>query len=145
VKIERQVKRLPIKSLKGEYVKPLTFSTYVCVVAFVGATSGCASYHVSSNVESTPSAPQTTTTAVFIAEDSLPGRKYTEMGLIEVSIKKLTLFHKDPTKELANEALIEKAKSLGASAVIKVKYKTGVGFTTWGYIDASGTAVKFIE
>jgi uncharacterized protein YbjQ (UPF0145 family) len=81
----------------------------------------------------------------LISEDSLPGRNYTEIGPIEVSVKKLTLFHKDPTKELANEALIEKAKSVRANAIINVKYKTGVGFTTWGYIDASGTAVKFIE
>lgn len=60
-------------------------------------------------------------------------------------MKKLTLFHKDPTKEQANEDLIEKARLLSADAVINVTYKSGVGFTTWGYINAKGTAVKFDE
>jgi uncharacterized protein YbjQ (UPF0145 family) len=32
---------------------------------------------------------------------------------------------------------------LGADAVINIKYKSGVGLTTWGYIDANGVAVKF--
>ena len=82
---------------------------------------------------------------VLLAEDGLPGRKYTELGPIEVSVKKLTVFHKDPTKEQANEALIEKARSIGANAVVNVKYTSGIGFTTWGYIDAKGVGVKLVE
>ena len=82
---------------------------------------------------------------VIIAEDSLPSRKYNAIGPVEVSVKKLTLFHKDPTKELANEALSEKARAIGADAVINVTYRSGVGFTTWGYIDASGTGVKLAD
>ncbi|WP_088279877.1 heavy metal-binding domain-containing protein [Ideonella sp. A 288] len=76
-----------------------------------------------------------------MAEDNLPGRKCTEIGPIEVSVKKLTIFHQDPTKEQANLALIEKARALGADAVIRVTCEIGIGFTTWGYIDAKGTAV----
>ena len=74
-----------------------------------------------------------------------PDKKYKEIGLIEVSVKKLTVFHKDPTKEQANEALIEKARIIGADAVIKVTYESGIGFTTWGYIDAKGIGVKLGE
>ena len=48
-------------------------------------------------------------------------------------------------KEQANEALIEKARIIGADAVIKVTYESGIGFTTWGYIDAKGVGVKFSE
>ena len=59
--------------------------------------------------------------------------------------KKLTVFHKDPTKEQANEALIEKARSIGANAVVNIKYTSGIGFTTWGYIDAKGVGVKLVE
>ena len=80
----------------------------------------------------------------MLAEDSLPNRRYKEIGPVEVSVKKLTLFHKDPTKEMANEALVERARALKADAVIKITYKTGVGLTTWGYIDATGTAVKLL-
>lgn len=81
-------------------------------------------------------------TPVLISEGVPAGRQYREIGPIEVSVKKMTIFNKDPSKEQANEALREKARAMGADAVIKVVYKTGVGFTTWGYIDASGTAVK---
>jgi len=119
-------------------------------LAIVAATTvGCASYRVDSNVDSkaataTPAAAPSTA-PVLIAEDSLPGRKYTEVGPIEVSVKKLTIFHKDPTKEQANDALIEKARSIGANAVINVRYSSGVGFTTWGYMDARGVGVKLVD
>lgn len=113
------------------------------VVSTLG--SGCATYRTDSNI---PAAASTTTraaTTVLIAEDALPNRKYKEIGPVEVSVKKLTVFHKDPTKEMANDALIERARLIGADAVIKVTYKTGIGLTTWGYIDASGTGVKLAD
>lgn len=115
--------------------------------------SGCASYRVSSNVEG-PTASQPSTVApatvpmaatVLLAEDNLPGRSYQEIGPIEVSVKKLTVFHEDPTKEQAQEALRVRARTMGADAVINVTYASGVGFTTWGYMDAKGVAVKLQE
>jgi len=120
---------------------------HVLVVVIVAAiASGCASYRTDSNITSEPSASTAKPIAkVLISEDSLPNRKYKELGPIEVSVKKLTLFHKDPTKDQANEALMEKARAIGADAVINVKYESGVGFTTWGYIDAKGTGVKLAE
>ena len=78
----------------------------------------------------------------MIAEDSLPARKYKEIGPIEVSVKKATIFHKDPTKEQANEALTESARVIGADAVINVTYQSGIGMMSWGYMDATGTGVK---
>jgi len=41
--------------------------------------------------------------------------------------------------------LIEKARSIGANAVVNIKYTSGIGFTTWGYIDAKGVGVKLVE
>lgn len=118
------------------------------LVAAVLAT-GCASYRTDSNIPAAePSATATTTSAtkpvntVLIAEDSLPDRRYKVIGPIEISIKKLTIFHKDPTKEMANVALTEKAKAIGADGVIDVTYKSGIGLTTWGYLDATGKGVK---
>ncbi len=64
---------------------------------------------------------------------------------MDVSIKKLTIFHSDPTRDMANAALTEKARSMGANAIINVNYVTGVGLTTWGYIDAMGMGVKIEE
>lgn len=115
---------------------------YLLVAIAAAATlSGCASYRTDSNITSVPTSAQNSNTNVLILE-GVPDREYKELGPVEVSIKKLTAFHKDPTREQANEALIEKARIIGADAVIKVTYDHGVGFTTWGYIDAKGTGVK---
>jgi len=62
---------------------------------------------------------------------------------IEVSIKKLTLFHADPTKAQANAELEKRASALGCDAVLNVQYQSGIGLTTWGYIDAQGNCAKF--
>jgi uncharacterized protein YbjQ (UPF0145 family) len=86
---------------------------------------------------------RTTSSQVLLAKN-LPGRSFKELGPIEVTVKKLTVFHKDPTREQANEALIERAKVLGADAVINIAYKNGIGFTSWGYIEAKGVAVKLL-
>jgi len=117
----------------------------IVLVIGIATTSGCATYRTSSNIKSEPVSAVDTTTHVIISEGDLPDRKYKEIGPIEVSVKKLTVFHKGPTKEQANEALIEKARVIGANAVIHVTYKSGVGLTTWGYMDAKGTGVKIAE
>jgi len=121
------------------------YANRALLAVVVASTAGCASYRTSSNIESKPAPVAAPAAQVQLAEDGLPGRKYTELGPIEVSVKKLTVFHKDPTKEQANEALIEKARSIGANAVVNIKYTSGIGFTTWGYIDAKGVGVKLVE
>ena len=40
------------------------------------------------------------------------------MGKIEVTVNKTTAFHPDPTKEIVDLALQEKAAAIGADAVI---------------------------
>ena len=122
----------------------LVFSLLVVAIVLV-TTSGCATYRTSSNIKSELTPIVNSNTRVIISEGSLPDRKYKEIGPVEVSVKKLTVFHKDPTKEQANEALVEKARVIGADAVINVTYKSGVGLTTWGYMDAKGTGVKLAE
>jgi hypothetical protein len=110
------------------------------------AASGCASYRTDSNISNAePPVSSTTPEPILIAEDALPGRKYKALGPIEVSIKKLTVFHRDPTKDQADEALSEKARTIGANAIINVRYQRGIGLTTWGYIDATGTGAKLID
>jgi hypothetical protein len=120
-------------------------SGLLAVVAMVAITSGCASYRTSSNITSESPPVLNANTKVLIAEDSLPGRKYKAIGPIEVSVKKATIFHQDPTKAQANEALIETARVIGADAVINVTYQSGIGMMTWGYMDATGTGVKLAD
>jgi hypothetical protein len=108
-------------------------------------STGCASYRTDSNISTNDAPAVVSTKKVLIAEDSLPSRKYSTIGPIEVTVKKLTLFHADPTKEQANEVFIEKARSLGADAVVNVTYESGIGLGTWGKIEGKGSAVKFTD
>lgn len=117
----------------------------VSLTIVVIVTSGCAAYRVSSNIATPTASPASQAAQIIITEGSLSDRAFRVLGPIEVSVKKLTLFHKDPTKEQANEALIEKARAIGADAVVNVTYTSGIGLTTWGYIDAKGTAVKLTQ
>ena len=120
-----------------------TIKVPLIALLFITTFSGCSSYRTSSNIKSDGATVVDSRKSVIISTDSLPDHKYTEFGPIEVSVKKLTIFHKDPTKEQANIALIEKARAIDADAVVNVSYKEGIGMMTWGYIDAAGTAVKF--
>ena len=126
-------------------------SGLLVAVILLASLSGCAGYRASSNldafqIESELTATNDLDAHVIITEGPLPGqREYNVIGPIEVTVKKLTIFHDDPTKEQANEALVEAARAVGADAVINVTYKSGVGFTTWGYIDAKGTGVKLSD
>ena len=122
---------------------PRTLSLLVSVIAAT-VLSGCATYRTDSNIAAAPATAAASRADVLILE-GMPDRKYKELGPVEVSVKKLTIFDPDPTKEQANEALIERARAIGADAVVKVTYQSGVGFTTWGYIDAKGVGVKFGE
>ena len=121
----------------------MTNKLTLCAV-LLSALAGCATYRTDSNISATTDSAVVSKASVLILE-GVPNRMYKELGPVEVSVKKLTVFHKDPTKEQANEALVEKARIIGADAVIKVSYKSGIGFTTWGYIDANGVGVKFSE
>ncbi len=120
-------------------------AAFVCAIAFISLMSGCASYRTSSNIRTEVPAERANK-EVLITEGDLTDRSYEELQWIDVTVKKLTAFHKDPTPEQANEALIEKARAIDADAVINVTYKSGLGgWTTWGYIDAKGLGVKFTD
>ena len=118
---------------------------FLALAIGLSTISGCSTYRTSSNIQSQQASVINKTSKVIISEGDIKDQKYEEIGPIEVSVKKLTVFHKDPTKEQANEALIEKARMIGANAVVNVSYKSGIGLTTWGYMDAKGTGVKIVE
>lgn len=112
------------------------------VVLVMLSLSGCATYRSSSNVESSGRVNGGARTEPVTITEGTPQEKYAEIGFIEISIKKLTVFNADPTRDQANELLREKARAIGADAVIQVKYMNGIGLTTWGYLDAQGMGVK---
>lgn len=112
------------------------------VVLLMLSLSGCATYRNSSNVDSSGRVNGTARAEQVTITEGTPQGKYVEAGFIEISIKKLTVFNADPTRDQANELLREKARAIGADAVIQVKYMNGIGLTTWGYLDAQGIGVK---
>jgi uncharacterized protein YbjQ (UPF0145 family) len=117
----------------------------LALLIVVSVTSGCAAYRVDSNIKADSAQGLSSDAKVIISEGDITEQKYKVIGPIEVSVKKLTVFHDDPTKEQANAALREKARAIGANAVIKVTYESGVGLMTWGYMDAKGTGVNLAE
>ena len=80
---------------------------------------------------------------VILSEATNLDRSYYVLGDIRATVKKNMLFFPNPTKKQVDEELIRKARIIGADAVINLNYKGGIGFTTWSYMEASGTAVKF--
>lgn len=100
--------------------------------------SGCSSYRASSNIQSSGVSASPLKNVAIFEGGNQPSEKYRTTQSVEVSIKKLTAFHDDPTKEQANAELKKRASAIGCDAVVNVAYKAGVGFTTWGYLDAQG-------
>jgi len=79
---------------------------------------------------------------ILVTESSMKDKDCTALQTVDASVKKLTIFHSDPTREQANYVLSKKGKALDANVVRNVKYTSGVGMTTWGYVDATGEACR---
>ena len=112
------------------------------LILVILTTTGCASYRTNTNIDFDSTEALELPSDFLILEGDLLDTPYTAVAPVEAVVKKLTAFHKDPTKEQVNLVLFQQAASLGGDAVINVKYKSGVGFGTWGYLQANGIAVR---
>jgi hypothetical protein len=113
----------------------------LAILATIGlGVSGCA-YRSDSGIN-IPENIDTTSLTVLITESNLNNKNCKTIEEIDASVKKLTAFHADPTKEQVDYVLSEKAKMLNANVIRNVRYSSGIGFTTWGYMDAKGDASK---
>jgi len=101
--------------------------------------SGCA-YRTNSDISFDSNKVGDYREDIIVTKKSLSEYECSNIKEIEASVKKATMFHSDPTEEQANYILAEMAKKIDANAVTNVEYKSGVGLTTWGYIDAKGMA-----
>ena len=113
-----------------------------CLVLLIFFTSGCATYRTDSAIEFDTTNTKSITTVIPVGDIDLKNKKVIEIGIVNAVVKKLTLFHDDPTKEQVDIVLAEKAFKMGATAVIDVTYEEGIGWDTWGQIEATGTAIK---
>ena len=118
---------------------------YGFVTLMVLMMAGCATYRTNSDISFDSTIINAPKTVVIITIGTIGHRKYKEIGEIEAQVKKSMAYHPDPTEEQANVVLSEKAKRLGADAVINVTYESKKSYTSWGVITARGIAVKFVE
>lgn len=97
----------------------------------------------------TPAPPKTglaptDPSTITITEADITDRPYRNLGELNVTVNKSTIFHPDPTKELVAQKLREEAAKLGADAVVLVRYGTvGISLMSWGSLDGKGRAVAF--
>lgn len=71
-------------------------------------------------------------------------RPYTVVGEVKAGVRKATIFSKAPDQGKVYRELWERAKKLGADAVIKATYgDPHVTAFSWGSVSATGLAIKF--
>lgn len=72
-------------------------------------------------------------------------RPYKVLGEVEAGVRKATVFSKSPSQEKIYKELWERARKLGADAVVKAQYGDAhVTAFSWGKANATGTAIKFL-
>ena len=118
---------------------------YGFVMLIILLIAGCAPYSTNSNITFESTAIDAPNTEIIITRGTIGHIKYKEIGVIEAKVKKSKPYYPNPTEEQANVVLSEKAKKLGADAVIKVTYESKQSYTSWGVITVKGIAVKFVD
>ena len=82
---------------------------------------------------------------IFLTESETISQPFEKLGPIEAVVKKNMLLFANPKKSQVDQELIQKARVIGADAIIDLEYSGGIGFATWGYMKASGIAVRYLE
>lgn len=73
-------------------------------------------------------------------------RPYRVIGVVKAGVRKATVFSKSSSEGKIYRELWERAKKMGADAVINAKYGAAhVTAISWGKTNATGTAVKFTD
>lgn len=126
----------------------LSTKTYVLLGLCLILVGGCSKWSTSSIDPNTRLAgktkPATDPSKVRISQNDITNRPYQNLGDIEVVVNKTSIFNSDPTRKDVDEELRKKAASIGADAVVLVRYGTvGVSFMSWGSLDGKGRAIAF--
>lgn len=125
--------------------------TLIWLIPLIFSTIGCGATWSHSTVDRLDGVSQesyevTKQENITITSLDITNKKYVVIGDITATVNKTTVFHSDPTRELVNAKLKEEAASLGADAVILVRYgKVGMGLMSWGSLEGKGRAIKFIS
>jgi len=80
----------------------------------------------------------------IVTEGDISDRPYTELGNVVVKAGKLTWVSRNPDRGDIDLRLKEKARQMGADAVVRVHYtSTGASMMSWGGMKGEGVAIKF--
>jgi uncharacterized protein YbjQ (UPF0145 family) len=90
-------------------------------------------------------APHTSNVDGFIVtEGDISDRPYAELGSVTAKAGKLTWVSRNPDWTDIDRKLREKARQMGADAVVRVRYvPTGASLMSWGGIKGEGVAIRF--
>jgi hypothetical protein len=90
-------------------------------------------------------APHTSNVDGFIVtEGDVADRPYSQLGTVTAKAGKLTWVSKNPNYDDVDAKLRDKARRMGADAVVRVRYlPTGASMMSWGGIKAEGVAIKY--
>lgn len=109
-----------------------------------GCAEGWSTSQVSSQSTAAAARPATPIDKIQVMEGDITDKPYKSLGEISVTVNKTTIFNADPTRQMVDQRLREKASTLGADAVIQVRYGTvGIALMSWGALDGKGRAVAF--
>lgn len=114
---------------------------FLVLAATLVIVSGCSGYRMTSNIPPSSKDEATESYPVFVTQGDLDVA-YEEIGPLEVVIRPSSMFNAAPTQRQARFGLMQKARDMGATAVIKVIFKEQFDLVSWGHIEASGIAVK---
>jgi len=101
--------------------------------------SGCTGYRMTSNIP--PASKSVEPYPVMVTSGDLPV-PYDEIGPLQVVVRPASYFAATPTEHEARLGLMQKAREMGANAVIKVTYESRWDVISMGHIEAHGIAVK---
>lgn len=117
-------------------------------ILLLGALSlpGCSTYRITSNIPAGTASVQPVSGPVMLLEGEPTGeRPFQELGAIEVSVRKGSPFVDTPDRDEADRALRQKARDMGAEAVIRIQYESDFDIISWGHIQASGIGIRFTD
>ena len=112
------------------------------------AVAACVSLNVA-HAQTTAAAPALSVTNEDVGVPVFPyditDRPYKVLGEVKAGVRKATVFSKSPSQKKIYEELWERARKLGADAVIKASYgDSHVTAFSWGKANATGVAIKFL-
>ena len=120
----------------------------VILLSIGGLLSGCSKW-TTSNADLNPRLAKSKRATknpeqIKITQNDITNRPYKNLGDIEVTVNKTTIFHSDPSRKDIDVALKKKAAEIGADAVVLVRYGTvGVSGFSWGSLNGKGRAIVF--